>query len=280
MTKSVKSTNWNLKIGIFIVAIYLLAALIGVVLSSTDLWLDSFSPFLAPSFTHLLGTDNYGRDIFLALVMATKNSIFVAAFSGIMGLIYGSVLGLYAAYHGGAWAEFLTKVNEIVFAFPGLVLAILLCAVMGNNIVVCAIAIGIFNIPVFFRISYIAALPYVTRENVIAAKIYSKPDYLIVFEHILPNITTILISQLMIQAALAVSAESALSYIGLGVQPPFPSWGRMIYDAQSWLESAPQLVIYPSLAIFGLVFGLYRLSEGIKNHNRNKPLAKAGVKNG
>ena len=155
--------------------------------------------------------------------------------------------------------------NDLVFAFPAILIAILITAVFGPGAVNAIIAIGIFNIPVFARLSRGAALSLWQREFVLAARVSGKGAFRISAEHILPNILNTLIVQATIQFSLGILAEAALSYVGLGTQPPMPSWGRMLSDAQTLIALAPHLAIFPGLAIVFTVLGLNLLGDGLRD---------------
>jgi len=205
---------------------------------------------LAPaSPAHLLGTDQYGRDILSMLMVGARNSILVSIVAVGIGIGIGVPLGLLAAARRGWIDEAVMRVNDFAFAFPALLTAVMITALAGPGAVNAIIAIGIFNIPVFARLARGAALTVWKRPFVMAARAAARGGVAITIEHILPNIAGILIVQATIQFALAVLAEAGLSYLGLGAQPPLPSWGRMLNEAQTFIYFAPQLAIYPGLSL-------------------------------
>jgi peptide/nickel transport system permease protein len=155
--------------------------------------------------------------------------------------------------------------NDLVFAFPSLVIAILITAIFGPSAINAIIAIGIFNIPVFARVARGAALTIWTREFILAARVAGKSSARISAEHILPNIANLLIVQGTIQFSLGILAEAGLSYVGLGAQPPTPSWGRMLADAQTFFYGNPSLAILPGLAIVMTVLGLNLMGDGLRD---------------
>ena len=157
------------------------------------------------------------------------------------------------------------RFSDFAFAFPALLSAIMLTAVYGPGLVTAIVAIGIFNVPVFARITRAAASGVWSREYVLAARACGKGAMSITWRHVLPNIAAILIVQATIQFAVAILAEAALSYLGLGTQPPQPSWGRMLNEAQQMLFQAPQLAIYPGLAIAAAVLGLNLMGDGLRD---------------
>ena len=202
-----------------------------------------------PSASHWLGTDSLGRDIVSLLIVGSRVSIAVGVIAVGIGIVVGVALGLLAAVRRGWVEELVMRLADFTFAFPALLSAIMLTAIYGPGLVTSIVAIGIFNIPVFARITRASALVVRSREFVTAARALGKGEWRITLEHVLPNIAAILIVQATIQFALAILAEAALSYLGLGTQPPTPSWGRMLNEAQQQLFQAPQLAVYPGIAI-------------------------------
>ena len=183
-----------------------------------------------------------------------------------VGMAFGVPLGLFAAArHGGLIDEIIMRSNDLIFAFPSLMIAILITAVFGPSAVNAILAIGIFNIPVFARVTRGGALSLWTREFILAARVAGKGKLLISAEHILPNILNLLIVQGTIQFSLGILAEAALSYVGLGAQPPLPSWGRMLSDAQTLTVIAPHVALFPGGAIVATVLGLNLLGDGLRD---------------
>ena len=218
-----------------------------------------------PSAAHWFGTDHFGRDVLSMIMVGARNSIAVALVAVGIGIALGVPLGCWAAARGGWMDEILMRFNDLVFAFPALLTAIMLTAIFGPDAIIAIIAIGIFNIPVFARVARAGALSLWPREFVLAARASGKGQGLITIEHILPNIASILLVQATIQFALAVLAEASLSYLGLGAQPPMPSWGRMLFDAQTRMMVAPYLAIFPGMAIVLTVLGLNLLGDGLSD---------------
>ncbi len=218
-----------------------------------------------PSLAHWLGTDPLGRDVVSLLLVGSRNSIAVGVIAVGMGLSMGTALGLLAATRGGWMDEVIMRLADFTFAFPAILSAIMLTAVFGAGIGNSIIAIGIFNIPTFARISRASAKSILAREYVLAARACGKGRWRITLEHVLPNILPVLIVQATIQFAIAILAEAALSYLGLGTQPPQPSWGRMLSEAQTLLFQAPRLAVFPGLAIALAVMGLNLLGDGLRD---------------
>ncbi|MGY6634179.1 MAG: ABC transporter permease [Alkalilacustris sp.] len=222
--------------------------------------------FLPPSPGHPFGTDHLGRDILSMIMVGARTSIAVAVVAVGMGVVLGVPLGLMAAARHGGWLdEVIMRGNDLIFAFPALVIAILITAVFGPSALNAIIAIGIFNTPVFARVTRGAALSLWTLDYVRAARVAGKGPVRISVEHILPNIANLLIVQGTIQFSLGILAEAGLSYLGLGAQPPLPSWGRMLADAQTMVAIAPHMAIFPGLAIVLTVLGLNLMGDGLRD---------------
>lgn len=218
-----------------------------------------------PSASHWLGTDGLGRDIVSLLLVGAQNSIAVGLIAVGIGAGIGIALGLLAAARRSWTEEIVMRASDFTFAFPALLSAIMLAAIYGPGLVTSTIAIGIFNIPVFARITRAASLSVWTRDYVLASRACGKGAWHITFSHVLPNIVSGLIVQATIQFATAILAEAALSYLGLGTQPPRPSWGRMLNEAQTLMYQAPQLAIWPGAAVILSVLGLNMMGDGLRD---------------
>lgn len=219
----------------------------------------------ASSAQHWFGTDSLGRDIASLLLVGSQNSLLVGFIAVGIGLGAGVPLGLLASAKRGWVEEVVMRAADFTFAFPALLSAILLTSIYGPGLVVSITAIGIFNIPVFARITRGAANSVWTRDYTLAARAAGKSKWAITWEHVLPNIASVLIVQATVQFAIAILAEAALSYLGLGTQPPQPSWGRMLNEAQSQMFQAPMLAVYPGVAIALAVLGLNLMGDGLRD---------------
>ncbi len=223
----------------------------------------------APSAAHWLGTDSLGRDITSQLLVGAQNSIVVGLIAVGIGMSIGVALGCLASASrasGRSWVEeVIMRASDFTFAFPALLSAIMLTAIYGPGLVMSIVAIGIFNIPVFARITRGAANAVWTRDYITAARAAGKGPLAITLDHVLPNIASQLIVQASISFATAILAEAALSYLGLGTQPPQPSWGRMLNEAQSQMFQAPLLALYPGVAIVLSVLGLNLMGDGLRD---------------
>lgn len=259
-------TRPSLFIGAGLIAVLLGIALVALVWTPyTPTAIDLRHRLAAPSRSHLFGTDPFGRDELSLIMAGSGNSILVASVAVIVGMGLGVPLGLLAAGRHGLIDELTMRTCDLAFAFPALLTAVLITALAGPGAVNATIAIGIFNIPVFTRVARGSALGVWQREFVWAARVAGKGDIAISLEHVLPNIAAALIVQGTIQFALGIAAEAGLSYVGLGAQPPQPSWGRMLSEAQTYVYAAPLLAIFPGLAITLSVLGLNLLGDGLRD---------------
>ena len=257
----------SILIGAILSALFVGMAALSFVWTPYDIEsLDIPNKLQPPSAAHLLGTDQFGRDILSMIMMGARTSIAVALLAVGIGMALGIPLGLWAAARkGSALDELIMRGNDLIFAFPSLVIAILITAIFGAGAVNAILAIGIFNIPVFARLSRSGALSLWEREFIMAARVAGKSAFRISWEHILPNILNLMIVQGTIQFSLGILAEAGLSYIGLGAQPPTASWGRMLADAQTLVSIAPHTALVPGLAIVFMVLGLNLLGDGIRD---------------
>ena len=259
--------NRNLAIGGALSLAFVAIAALSFVWTPYDIeTLNVSNKLKSPYSDHLLGTDHFGRDILSMIMMGARTSIGVALVAVGIGMGLGVPLGLTAAARKGGWLdEFIMRGTDLIFAVPSLVIAILITAVFGASAVNAIIAIGIFNIPVFARLSRGAALSLWKRDFILAARVAGKSAFRISWEHILPNIANLMIVQGTIQFSLGILAEAALSYIGLGAQPPTASWGRMLADAQTLVAIAPHTALVPGLTIVRMVLGLNLLGDGLRD---------------
>jgi peptide/nickel transport system permease protein len=219
----------------------------------------------APSAAHWLGTDSLGRDIASQLLVGARTSIMVGVVAVLIGMGVGVVLGALASARRGWVEEAVMRLSDFTFAFPALLLAIMLGAIYGPGLATGIAAIGVFMIPVFARTTRAAANAVWAREYVLAARAAGAGPLRISIDHVLPNIASVLIVQASVQFAGAIIIEAALSYLGLGTPAPMPSWGRMLNEAQTQMFQAPQLAIYPGAAIALAVLGLNLMGDGLRD---------------
>jgi len=218
-----------------------------------------------PSWSHWMGTDQFGRDILSMLMAGAQTSIAVGVVVVSLGATVGVSLGLLAAARRGWVEDLVMRLNDLSFAFPVLLIAILITAGWGPGILNAIIAIGIYFIPVFARLSRGAAQAVWAREFVLAARAAGKGRFRITVEHVLPNIVSVIVVQATISFAIAILAEAALSYLGVGSQPPEPSWGRMLSESQTFIFFKPLMALWPGLAIALSVLGLNLMGDGLRD---------------
>lgn len=245
---------------------FVAAALISLVWTPYDVTaFDIDHRLQGPTAAHWLGLDHFGRDVASMILLGARNALSVSLVAVLLGAGVGVPLGLLAAARRGWVDELVMRASDVVFAFPALILAILITAVLGPGAINAVIAIGVFNVPVFARLTRGSALSLWTRDYVLAARAAGKGSALISLEHIAPGLLSILIVQATLQFSLGVIAEAGLSYVGLGAQPPASSWGKMLADAQTLVAVAPLQAIFPGLAIVITVLGLNLLGDGLRD---------------
>jgi peptide/nickel transport system permease protein len=256
----------NLLLGGALVAAISLAAVLSLVWTPHPYAaIDVASRFQAPSAEHWLGTDQLGRDVVSQLMAGARTSVAIAFVAVLLGGSLGTALGLFASAVGGIVEDAVMRLCDFSFAFPALLFAIMLAAVFGPSLGNAIVAIAFINVPIFARVARAAANQVWTREFTLAARAGGRGGLAITVDHILPNIAAPVIVQATIEFAVAILAEAALSYLGLGVQPPAASWGRMLSEAQTLLYLAPQLAIYPGLCIVAAVLGFNLLGDGLRD---------------
>ena len=225
-----------------------------------------FEAILAkPSLDHLLGTDELGRDILSRIIWGARASIMAGVFATLLAMVVGVPIGLVAGYYRG-WPDLvISRLTDVLLAFPFLILAVGLAAILGPSLLNATLAIGIGVVPAFVRIARGETLALREEDYVRAAVVNGASDLVVLGRHIVPNMTSTLLVQATVTIPAAIIAEAALSFLGLGVQPPTPSWGVMLADAQSYLSEAPRLALYPGLAIFlcSLSFNLF--GDGLRD---------------
>lgn len=257
----------NFLVGATITAVFVLLALVSFVWTPYEFAAQNIPNKLKPpTFEHWLGTDHFGRDIFSMIMVGARTSIAVAFIAVTVAMVIGVPIGLLAAAKRGTLLDdVLMRSNDLIFAFPALLIAILITAVFGPGAINAIIAVGLYNMPVFARLARAGALTLWQREFIMAARVSGKGAARISVEHILPNILNTLVVQATIQFALGILAEAALAYVGLGVQPPTPSWGKMLADSQTMISLAPHVALVPGITIVLMVLGVNLLGDGLRD---------------
>lgn len=256
--------NINLILGCSIVGFMVLFMLLGKILPGLDpTAIDASLKFAPMSLAHPFGCDNFGRDILSRVMEGTFATFKVALGTVIIGTFFGIIVGSLTGYFGGIVDEVLMRVNDAVFAFPSILLALLFISLLGPGTYQVMIALGIAFIPSFARIVRAEFLKCKNMDYVKSAKLLEASDLRIIFVHILPNTTTVLLSSIMIGFNNAVLAEASMSFLGIGVQPPEPSLGRMLSEAQAYLFKAPNFALFPGIAIILLILGFSLIGDAL-----------------
>jgi len=263
--RSFKKSKVSL-IGAGIVLFFILLAIVGPYLAPQDINEQNFAKrLLAPSSEHWFGTDDFGRDIFSRIIHGARISLWVGFFSVILSVIVGSLLGIIAGYYGKWIDTIISRIFDIMLAFPSMLLAIAVVSVLGPSLQNALIAIAIINIPNFGRLIRSKVLSVKEEEYIVAAKAIGMRDSRILFSHILPNSITPIIVQGTLAIATAIIEAAALGFLGLGAQAPAPEWGKMLADARKFLINAPWTMIFPGLAIMLTVLGFNLMGDGLRD---------------
>jgi len=258
--------NINFTIGFLIILTIVLIALLSIGYTPYDPNRMNLSErFQTPNQNHWLGTDQYGRDILSRVMKGAVNSIIVGLVAVSIGMGFGILLGSMAAFYRRWVEESIMRISDVLYGFPAVLSALLITSILGPGVLKSMIAIGIFNIPIFARLTRAASLSVWERDYVASAKAIGRSDPGIVRKYILPNILSSLIVQGTVQFAIAILAEAGLSYLGLGTQPPHASWGRMLQEAQTFMGTSAWLAIFPGCAIALSVLGFNLLGDGLRD---------------
>lgn len=255
-------------VGLLIILFYVFIAIMGIFWTPFDPLEMNFKEMLQPpcfKTRHFMGTDQFGRDTLSRIIYGSRISLSVSFSATLIAATFGILMGIWAGFLGGIYDNIIMRINDIIFSFPPLLLAIFIMGVLGENTYNVIIAIGIVYIPQFARISRAAILAIKNLEFVEAASAIGGTRNRILFKHLLPNIIPSLIVQISLCLSLGILLESSLSFLGLGVQPPFPSWGSMLGDARRFIIIAPWSSIFPGITIFLIVIGFNLLGDGLRD---------------
>jgi peptide/nickel transport system permease protein len=252
-------------ISIIIFMIILILALFAPFITSYSYQKIVDAPLMSPSSTYLLGTDEIGRDIFTRLIYAGRVSLMVGVIATTIAMVFGISLGLISGYYGGIIDTLISRFLDGLLAFPSIILALAVMVVLGPDIYNAMLAIGIMSAPVFARITRVSVMSLKTREFVEASRSMGAGDIRIMFREILPNSISPILVQFSLTFASAVLIEAALSFIGLGVQPPTPSWGSMLNAGRGYLTQSPQYSILAGFAVFLTVLCLNLLGDSLRD---------------
>ena len=255
----------NLLIGLFLVLLVFATAAVSFLKTPyppTQMGRDRMQ---APSAEHVFGTDQFGRDTFSRVIVGSVNSILVGVISVGVGLIFGVLVGVLAGSFGGWVDEILMRIADVVYGFPAILMAILITAILSPGIQNSMLAIGIANIPVFARLTRGSFLALKERDFVTAARALGRGQWGVIWKHLFPNSISPLLIQASSSFAVAILAEAALSYLGMGTQPPDPSWGSMLREAQTLINRTIWPAIFPGAAIAVAVLGFNLLGDGLRD---------------
>lgn len=260
----------ELRIGFVIVGIILFLALLSIFYTPYDVYeMNTAVRSQAPSAEHFFGTDNFGRDVFSRAMTGARFTLLVSGSTVLMATAISIVLGLVCGYVGGMLDEVVMRVIDAINSFPSILIALVMVSILNYGKLTIIPALVIMFIPSFTRIVRTGTLQYKNAEFVMSNKVFGDSDFRILFVHILPNIYPLLLSSVVIGLSNAILAESSMSYLGLGIQPPIPSWGRMLKEAQDIIFSTPWAAIAPGMMIVFTIVGLNCIGEGIRKKYLN-----------
>jgi peptide/nickel transport system permease protein len=260
--------RWRNPIGIVGAVIVLLTIVIAIfapLIAPFDPDAQKSKRLLGPSWTNLMGTDELGRDTFSRIVFGARVSLQVGIIAVVIALAIGGILGVAAGFFSGRLDTWLMRVVDIMFAFPGLVLAIVIAGLLGASRTNAMIAIGVIYAPAFARVVRGAVLTVMSEQYMEACRVMGAPSFRLIRLHVLPNIMAPLIVMTTVYLSSAILSEAALSFLGLGTQPPEPSWGGMLSTARSFMEISPWMAIFPGFAIMLVVLGFNFLGDGLRD---------------
>lgn len=257
--------GFEMKIGIFLVSAIILLALVSIFYTPYDISAMNVSARnLPPSLSHFAGTDRFGRDIFSRLMVGSRFTLITALATVAGSTVFGTLLGLFSGYAGGIIDEIIMRVVDAVTSFPGILIALIVVTVMDYGKYTIILALCIMFVPSFTRVVRMGTLQYKDTEFVRYYRTFGASHLRIIFVHILPNIAPMLLSSVVIGLSNAILAESSMSYLGLGIQPPAPSWGWMLNEAQSTVFRSPWYALSTGIFIVVTIAGFNFIGEGIR----------------
>lgn len=260
-----KKRNHSLILGIAVTTLFLIAAIIGQFWTPySPTAMDSGAVNISPCFLHPMGTDNFGRDILSRIMNGSGSTFFVAICTVVIGAVFGTFLGAITGYYGGLLDNVLMRVCDVILSFPSVLLALIIISVLGTGKYNIIIALGILFIPSFARIVRSEVIRCRELDFVKSARIMGAGNFRIIFVHILPNARVSMLTSAAIGFNNAVLAEASMSYLGLGIQPPEPSLGRMLSEAQSYILNAPWYPLFIGITIILIIWGFSLISEGLR----------------
>ncbi len=252
--------------GLVVVLVFVITAIFAPLLAPYGAGATDFNALLAhPSSKHLLGTDELGRDELSRLIWGARASIQAGFFATVLAMVVAVPIGMVAGYYRGWVDTVIARITDVLLAFPFIILAVGLAAILGPSLKNATIALGVAAMPGVIRIARGETFALREEDYVPAAVANGANDFTIIFRHILPNMTSTLLVQATLIIPGAIIGEAVLSFLGLGVQPPTPSWGVMLQDAQSYLSQAPRLAVYPGLAIVLASLAFNVLGDGLRD---------------
>lgn len=273
VTEQTRVASWRLLLSNPVTAVSAAVLVVVAVVALTAQWIAPFgvndidvpSALQGPGGTHWFGTDELGRDVFSRILVAIQASLRVAVVSVALAAVVGVTIGVVAGYRGGWLDTIVMRVVDVMFAFPVLLLALAIVAILGPGVTTTMLAIGIVYIPIFARVARASTLGVRVEPYVAVSRTMGTTSGFILRRHILPNIAGPLIVQLSLSLAFAILAEASLSFLGLGIQPPQPSLGRMIFDAQGFVTLAWWMAVFPGAAIFVTVLAFNLFGDGLRD---------------
>jgi len=253
-------------VGLVVIAFFVVLAVLASFVSPYDPLATSWSAIRkAPNSAHWFGTDEIGRDVLARVIWGARASLLAGVVSVLISLSIGVPVGLLAGYAGGKTDMLISRLTDAVLACPFLILAIALAAFLGPSLTNAMIAIGVSATPVFVRLTRGQTMAIKAEEFILAARAIGNPPWRVALRHVLPNVVPALIVQATLAIAAAVIAEASLSFLGLGQQPPAPSWGSMLNTAKNYVDNAPWMAVWPGLSIFVLVLSFNLVGDGLRD---------------